>query len=122
MKEKELRIKRPLIGVKVAKLPFLTSARDKALESQALMEGERYFSTAHFPLTTLEGKLSGGVPNQPLNTPGTSIPCALTAAWWGLGALHTISPQAQPSGGSKSLQALQPSNRCYFLCVLPHEK
>lgn len=40
MKEKELRIKRPLIGVKVVKLPFLTSARDKALESQALWRGK----------------------------------------------------------------------------------
>lgn len=74
MKEKELRIKRPLIGVKVAKLPFLTSARDKALESQALWEGERYFSTAHFPLAESEGKLSGGVPNQPLKPRGTSFP------------------------------------------------
>lgn len=40
MREKELRIKRPLIGVKVVQLPFLTSARDKALESQALWSGE----------------------------------------------------------------------------------
>lgn len=63
------------------------------------MERERYFSTAHFPLAESGGKLSGGVPHQPLNTPGTSIPSDLPAAWWLLEALNPISLQALSSLG-----------------------
>lgn len=60
VKEKELRIKRPLIGVKVAKLPFLTSARDKALESPALWRGKG-ISQLCIPLSPSQMESSQGV-------------------------------------------------------------
>lgn len=81
MKEKELRIKRPLIGVKVAKLPFLTSARDKALESQALWKGKG-ISQLLISLSPSQMESSPEVFLISHSTP-REHPSALRAAWAG---------------------------------------
>lgn len=120
VKEKELRIKRPLIGVKVAKLPFLTSARDKALESPALWRGKG-ISQLCIPLSPSQMESSQEVflvsHSTPLEHP-FPLPTQLPGGFWKLRTPFVF--RHSLLWGSKSLQAMQPGHSCCFLWTLPH--
>lgn len=105
--------------MKVAKLPFLTSARDKALESQALWKGKGISQLLISPSPSQRESsqevflISHSTPREHPSL------CLQSCLGWELQTplvfRHSL------SWGSKALQALQPSLRCCFLWVLLRE-
>lgn len=85
--------------MKVAKLPFLTSARDKALESQAFWKGKGISQLLISPSPS-QTESSQEVFLIIHSTPGTPLP--LPSELPGLGASDPISLQAQPLLGFQS--------------------